>query len=153
MGEKNCELSPAQRQEIVRIFMAFEESEVSRIFPNSEFGYWKVSVQQPLLDEQGNPALDKKGRIQPDKAKADTEIIPFRYEGGIEAFMDAEVRPYAPGAYIDPKATKIGYELSFTKYFYKPVQLRPMEDIVADLKALEKETDGMLAEILGGIQG
>lgn len=153
MGEKNCELSPAQRQEIVRIFMAFEESEVSRIFPNSEFGYWKVSVQQPLLDEQGNPALDKKGRIQPDKVKADTEIIPFRYEGGIEAFMDAEVRPYAPGAFIDPKATKIGYELSFTKYFYKPVQLRPMEDIVADLKALEKETDGMLAEILGGIQG
>lgn len=153
MGEKNCELSPAQRQEIVRIFMAFEESEVSRIFPNSEFGYWKVSVQQPLLDEQGNPALDKKGRIQPDKAKADTEIIPFRYEGGIEAFMDAEVRPYAPGAFIDPKATKIGYELSFTKYFYKPVQLRSMEDIVADLKALEKETDGMLAEILGGIQG
>lgn len=153
MGEKNCELSPAQRQEIVRIFMAFEESEVSRIFPNSEFGYWKVSVQQPLLDEQGNPALDKKGRIQPDKAKADTEIIPFRYEGGIEAFMDAEVRPYAPGAFIDPKATRIGYELSFTKYFYKPVQLRPMEDIVADLKALEKETDGMLAEILGGIQG
>lgn len=153
MGEKNCELSPAQRQEIVHIFMAFEESEVSRIFPNSEFGYWKVSVQQPLLDEQGNPALDKKGRIQPDKAKADTEIIPFRYEGGIEAFMDAEVRPYAPGAFIDPKATKIGYELSFTKYFYKPVQLRSMEDIVADLKALEKETDGMLAEILGGIQG
>lgn len=153
MGEKNCELSPAQRQEIVRIFMAFEESEISKIFPNSEFGYWKVSVRQPLLDEQGNPALDKKGRIQPDKAKADTEIIPFRYEGGIEAFMDAEVRPYAPGAYIDPKATKIGYELSFTKYFYKPVQLRPMEDIVADLKALEKETDGMLAEILGGIQG
>ena len=153
MGEKNCELSPAQRQEIVRIFMAFEESEVSRIFPNSEFGYWKVSVQQPLLDEQGNPVRDKKGRIQPDKAKADTEIIPFRYEGGIEAFMDAEVRPYAPGAFIDPKATKIGYELSFTKYFYKPVQLRPMEDIVADLKALEKETDGMLAEILGGIQG
>ena len=153
MGEKNCELSPAQRQEIVRIFMAFEESEISKIFPNSEFGYWKVSVQQPLLDEQGNPALDKKGRIQPDKAKADTEIIPFRYEGGIEAFMDAEVRPYAPGAYIDPKATKIGYELSFTKYFYKSVQLRPMEDIVADLKALEKEMDGMLAEILGGIQG
>ena len=51
------------------------------------------------------------------------------------------------------EATKIGYELSFTKYFYKPVQLRPMEDIVADLKALEQETDGMLADILGGIQG
>lgn len=153
MGEKNCELSPAQRQEIVRIFMAFEESEISRIFPNSEFGYWKVSVLQPLTDEQGNIVYDKKGRVQADKEKTDGEIIPFSYEGGIEAFMDAEVRPYAPGAYVDPKATKIGYELSFTKYFYKPVQLRPMEEIVADLKVLEQETDGMLADILGGIQG
>lgn len=106
MGEKNCELSPAQRQEIVRIFMAFEESEVSRIFPNSEFGYWKVSVQQPLLDKQGNPVRDKKGRIQPDKAKTDTEIIPFRYEGGIEAFMDAEVRPYAPRRVHRPQGNK-----------------------------------------------
>lgn len=67
--------------------------------------------------------------------------------------MENEVRPYAPGAYIDPKATKVGYELSFTKYFYKPVQLRSMEEIVADLRALEQETDGMLVEILGGIQG
>ena len=133
--------------------MDFEESEVSRIFPNSEFGYWKVSVQQPLLDAQGNPVLDKKGRIQPDKEKSDTEIVPFGYEGGIEGFMETEVRPYAPGAYIDPKATKIGYELSFTKYFYKPVHLRPMEEIVADLRTLEQETDGMLEEILGGIQG
>ena len=153
MGEKNCELSSEQREEIVRIFMAFEESEISKIFPNSEFGYWKVSVQQPMLDEQGNPIRDKKGRIQPDKSKNDTEIIPFNYEGGIEGFMDAEVRPYAPGAFVDPKGTKIGYELSFTKYFYKPVQLRSMEEIVADLKALEQETDGMLADILGGIQG
>ena len=153
MGEKNCEFSPEQREEIVRIFMAFEESEISKIFPNSEFGYWKVSVQQPLLDEQGNPVRDRKGRIQPNKSKNDTEIIPFNYEGGIEGFMDAEVRPYAPGAFVDPKGTKIGYELSFTKFFYKPVQLRSMEEIVADLKALEQETDGMLADILGGIQG
>ena len=153
MGEKNCELSPEQRAQIVRIFMAFEETEVSKIFPNSEFGYWKVSVQQPLLDEQGNPVRDKKGRIQPDKSKSDTEIIPFSYAGGIEAFMDAEVRPYAPGAFVDPKGTKIGYELSFTKYFYKPVRLRPMAEIVADLQRLEQETDGMLADILGGIQG
>lgn len=89
--------------------------------------------------------------MQPNKEKTDSEVIPFSYEGGIEAFMDAEVRSYAPGAYIDPKATKIGYELSFTKYFYKPVQLRSMQEIVTDLQALEKETDGMLAEILGGI--
>lgn len=153
MGEKNCELSPEQRAEIVRVFMAFEESEISRIFPNSEFGYWKVSVLQPLTDEQGNIVYDKKGRVQPNKEKTDSEIIPFSYEGGIEAFINVEVRPYAPGAYIDPKATKIGYELSFTTYFYKPVQLRSMQEIVSNLQSLEKETDGLLTEILGGIQG
>lgn len=153
MGEKNCELTPELRAEIVRIFMTMEESEVSRIFPNEEFGYWKVTVLQPELDEQGRPVRDKKGKLVPDKDKTDTEIIPFLYEGGIEAFMEHEVRPYAPGAWVDEKKTQIGYELSFTKYFYKPVELRSMADILADLKALEAETDGMMAEILGGLEG
>ena len=153
MGEKNCELTPELRVEIVRIFMAMEESEVSRIFPNEEFGYWKVTVLQPELDEQGRPARDKKGKLVPDKEKTDTEIIPFLYEGGIEAFMEHEVRPYAPFAWVDEKKTQIGYELSFTKYFYKPVELRSMAEILADLKALEAETDGMMAEILGGLEG
>ena len=66
--------------------------------------------------------------------------------------MENEVRPYAADAYIDEKQTKIGYEISFTKYFYKPVELRSMTDILADLKALEAETDGMMAEILGGLE-
>ena len=153
MGEKNCELTPELRAEIVRIFMTMEESEVSRIFPNEEFGYWKVTVLQPELDEQGRPVRDKKGKLVPDKDKTDTEIIPFLYEGGIEAFMAHEVRPYAPGAWVEEKKTQIGYELSFTKYFYKPVELRSMADILADLKALEAETDGMMAEILGGLEG
>ena len=87
------------------------------------------------------------------EGSGDTEIIPFTYEGGIDAFIQNEVHPYAPDAFVKPGSEKVGYELSFTKYFYKPVQLRPMQEIIADLKALEKETDGMLAEILGGIQG
>ena len=66
--------------------------------------------------------------------------------------MKNEVLPYTPDAWVDEKKTQIGYELSFTKYFYQPVQLRSMEEIVADLKKLESETDGMLAAILGGVE-
>lgn len=66
--------------------------------------------------------------------------------------MKNEVLPYAPDAYVDEKKTQIGYEISFTKYFYKPVELRPMEEILESLKALEREADGMMAEIMEGIR-
>ena len=82
----------------------------------------------------------------------DTENVPFTYEGGIEAFMKNEVLTYAPDAWVDEKKTQIGYEISFTKYFYKPVELRKMNDILESLTALDREADGLLAEILGGIQ-
>lgn len=151
MGEKNCELTLVLREEIIRIFMSMEESEVSRIFDNREFGYWKVTVLQPMLDEDNKPQRDKKGKLIPDKGKTDTEIVPFTYEGGIKAFIENEVLPYAPDAWIDEKKIQVGYEVNFTKYFYKPVQLRSLDEIVADLKALETETEGMLAEIISGV--
>ena len=81
----------------------------------------------------------------------DTENVPFTYEGGIDAFMKNEVLRYAPDSFVDEKKTTIGYEISFTRYFYKPVELREMDEILASLSALEKETDGVLAEIMGGI--
>ena len=70
------------------------------------------------------------------------------YPGGIDVFMQNEVLPYAPDAYVDEDATVVGYELSFTKYFYKPVELRSIADIKADIRAIEKNTDGLLEEIL-----
>lgn len=81
----------------------------------------------------------------------DTENIPFSYEGGIEGFIQNEVIPFAPDAYIDEKKTQIGYEISFTKYFYKPNKMRSIENITADLERLENEADGMLKDILGGV--
>lgn len=81
-----------------------------------------------------------------------TEIIPFKYNGGIDQFIKDEVYPYAPDAWVDDKSIKIGYELSFIKYFYKPMKLRKMKDIVDELKVLEKETDGMLTDILEGLE-
>ena len=94
-----------------------------------------------VLDENGNPV--------PDKALEDSEIIPFRYDGGIDAFFKNEIYPYTPDAWIDVDSVQIGYELSFTKYFYKPVQLRPLTEIRGDIRAIEVKTDGMLNEIFG----
>jgi type I restriction enzyme M protein len=210
MGKKNCEFTSDLRKEIVRIFLDMEESEVSRVFDNSEFGYWSVTVERPLRlhvypnreipegtfkksDElktykeaiakmpESTPLDDWTAFAKATKLKAamlkkvrpfitekdpaakpiegeadsdlrDTEIVPFNYEGGIDAFMKNEVLTYAQDAWVDEKKTSIGYELSFTKYFYKPVELRSMTDIVDDLKSLEAEADGMLNGILGEVQ-
>jgi type I restriction enzyme M protein len=89
-------------------------------------------------------------QYETDKELSDTEQIPLTYEGGIQNFFKNEVLPYAKDAWIDKSKTQIGYEISFTKYFYKPVQLRSIDEIVAEIKALEAETDGLLSEIIGG---
>lgn len=150
LGKKNCELTSDIRQQIVDLFLAFDEadSECSKIFDNSAFGYYKVTVLRPQLGADGKPLRDKKGKLMPDKELTDTEQIPLDYEGGIAAFIKKEVLPYAPDAWVDESKTQIGYEISFTKHFYKPVQLRELAEIVADIRALEAETEGLLAEVL-----
>lgn len=208
MGKKNCELTPELRKEIIRIFLEMEQSEVSKIFNNEEFGHWAITVERPLrlrvfpqrkipsgvlkdaefdayadavaalptsiaLDDwkafekatKLKAALLKKVRPyitekdptakaiegEADTDLRDTEIVPFKYEGGISRFIKQEVLPYAVDAYIDEKKTQIGYEISFTKYFYKPTELRPMQTIIADLRGLEATSNGMLEDILGGL--
>ncbi len=89
---------------------------------------------------------------EPDVDLRDTENIPFTYEGGIDAFIKNEVLTYAPDAWVNEKKTQVGYEISFTKYFYKPVELREMSDILQSLKKLENEADGLLAGIMEGMQ-
>ncbi len=79
----------------------------------------------------------------------DTEQVPLLEPGGIEAFIRREVLPYVPDAWIDEDKAKIGYEISFTRYFYEPPPMRSLEEIRADILALEQETDGLLGEILG----
>ena len=86
-----------------------------------------------------------------DKALEDTEIIPFRYEGGIDGFVQNEILPYTPDAWIDCESIQEGYELSFTKYFYKPKSLRSIDDISQDIRAIENRINGMLDDILGVI--
>jgi type I restriction enzyme M protein len=96
--------------------------------------------------------LDGKPRVveyEADSEVRDTEQVPLLEPGGIDAFFRREVLPYVPDAWIDEEATKIGYEISFTRYFYKPQPLRSLEEISADIEALENEAEGLLGEILG----
>ena len=104
---------------------------------------------RPYITATDPGAKEVEGESDP--ALRDTENIPFSYNGGIDAFIEKEVKPYAPDAYVDESKTKIGYEISFTKYFYKPVQLRDMKDILTSLSELEKESDGVMDEIVGGL--
>lgn len=216
MGNKNCEFTPDIRKEIIRIFLDMEESDVSKVFDNSEFGYWNVTVDRPLrlrvFPEREIPEKDEMGKVlfkkhtklldvrqavqeaaktapfddwdafakatklkktqlkkirpyiteadpeakevagEADPELRDTENIPFQYEGGIHTFIEKEVLPYAPDAYVDEDKTKIGYEISFTKYFYKPVKLRDMKDILASLAELEKESEGVMDDIVRGLE-
>jgi type I restriction enzyme M protein len=259
LGKKNCELSPDDIRRIVEVFLAFEETEQSKIFPNDAFGYWKITVERPLRlridlseaartrfhlackdaaeepmanlvdrladalgpdphldfnvfltavqedadrhhikltakrqkllqaalavkDEHAAPVVKKvlklgkaepdplHGRFavghdnsphspqfsllpgvveyEPDPELRDTEQVPLLEDGGIEAFFRREVLPHVPDAWIDTAAIKTGYEISFTRYFYKPQPLRPLGEIRADIKALQQETEGLLDQIL-----
>ena len=93
----------------------------------------------------GKPAIVE---YEPDSDLRDTEQVPLLEEGGIEAFIRREVLPYAPDAWIKEDATKIGYEVSFTRHFYKPQPLRTLEEISADILAIEKEAEGLLDDLL-----
>jgi len=198
MGKKNCQLTEEDCTRICDVFLAFEETEQSKIFENAAFGYRKVTVERPLClkgidgeraytpreirelkesherDEtapavirkiyapkvQADPihglfeaVIDGRRRVveyEPDTDLRDTEQVPLLEEGGIEAFLRREVLPYAPDAWFDESSVKIGYEISFNRYFYKPQPLRTLEEIRADMLAVRKESEGLLDEILGG---
>ena len=205
LGKKNCELSEADIQRICDTFLAFEETEQSKIFPNAAFGYWKVTVERPLRiagadptqaytpkeikalketvkDMPGRPVTERnaappvirkihKNGVEPDPLRGlleatlggkrgvveyepdpdlrDTEQVPLLEPGGVEEFLRREVLPHAADAWYDPDSVRTGYEVSFTRYFYKPQPLRSLEEIREDILALEKETEGLLGEILG----
>ena len=148
LGEKNCEFTPEINEQILRAYMDFEETPISKIFDNSEFGYWEITVDRPKRDEQGVIVKNKRGKIEIDKTLRDKEQVPLTYEGGIETFVRNEILPYTPDAIVNTDDYVIGYELSFTKYFYKPKQLRTIDEIRADIRAIEESTKGLLNQIL-----
>lgn len=120
LGEKNGEVNAALRKKILDLYLAFDKAdpEYSKVFENHEFGYWQVTMQQPKRDENGKILLDKKGNPVIDKERSgDTEIIPFTYEGGIDAFIQNEVHPYAPDAFVKPGSEKSGLRAELYQVF------------------------------------
>lgn len=116
-----------------------------KIKDNEDFKYTKVVVEQPVCDETGKPVL-KKGKMQADSSKRDTETIPWKEE--IEAYMEKNVYPYAPDAWIDEKKSKVGYEIPFTREFYKYVAPRKSDDIYAHLRELNAQEEELMAKIM-----
>lgn len=146
LGNKRNDISAEQIAEITRVYGDFVENEISKIFDNEAFGYTKITVERPLRNENGDPVL-KKGKPQPDTALRDTENVPLTED--VNAYFSREVLPFAPDAWIDESKTKIGYEIPFTRYFYRYEPPRPSADIMAEILDLEKELDGSLEDIFG----
>lgn len=144
LGNKRNDIPTHYIDEITQIYADFTENEVSKIFDNEDFGYSKIVVERPQKDENGKPIL-KSGKPVADTSLRDTENVPLKED--IEEYFKREVLPYAPDAWIDNTKTKVGYEIPFTRYFYKYVPPRKSEDIMGEIIELEKSLDGVLEGI------
>ncbi|WP_030546333.1 class I SAM-dependent DNA methyltransferase [Streptomyces albus] len=161
LGSKGREISDDDRAEVLRLYADFEDADpdLSKVLRNEEFGYWTITIERPLLDEDGNPVVDRKGKPKHDSKKRETENVPFTYGGSttsaagerevIQTYFDAEVKPHVPDAWIDWAKTKTGYEIPFTRYFYRYTPPRPLSEIDADLEKQVAKILDLLREVEG----
>ncbi|WP_336214715.1 class I SAM-dependent DNA methyltransferase [Nonomuraea sp. LPB2021202275-12-8] len=159
LGAKNRELSDSDRAKILQLYDDFTDADpdFSKVLRNDEFGYWTITVERPLLDEDGKPVVDRKGKPKPDSKKRDTENVPFTYGGStagpagkaevIQTYFDAEVKPHVPDSWIDWAKIKVGYEIPFTRHFYKYAPPRPLAEIDADLEKQVAKILDLLREV------
>ena len=153
VGNKRFDVSAQYKDVVVKAYREFRDAtyEVdgkvceSKIVNGSDFGYVKVTVNTPVLDSEGNPVYGKRGKVQIDKKKKDTENIPINQD--VQEYIQREVLPYNPHAIIDTQKTKIGYEIPFTRYFYKYSPPRPPEEILVEIKQLESEISKLMKEL------
>jgi type I restriction enzyme M protein len=159
LGDKRKQLSDDQIAEIVGLYGTFEEGDLVKIFPNEAFGFMRITVERPSGE------TDSKGRPKPDSSLRDHENVPLPavlvsyepdpsgrlasppYREAVDTYMEAEVLPYVPDAWVDHTKTKVGYEIPLTRHFYRYVPPRPLAEIDAEIKALEKEIQDLLAEV------
>jgi type I restriction enzyme M protein len=146
LGDKSKYINKEQKDQLFNIYQKFKENEFCKIYPNSFFGYTKVVVEQ-LLIENGELKKDRKGNPMPDTSKRYIERVPL--SEGIEDYYEREVKPHLPDSRMDRSKDKIGYEINFTKYFYKFDVLRSPTEIEKDLKSLEEEIKHLSMEIFG----
>jgi len=168
LGDKRKRIAEGQISEIVRLYGDFTEGDRVKILPNESFGFQRIIVERPLLDDDGKPVTDRKGTPKPDPGSRDQENVPLPdgtptwdetdegaakrlarpdHRAVVDAYIEAEVHPWVPDAWVDHIKTKIGYEIPLTRHFYRYVAPRPLAEIDAELKALEAEVQRLLAEV------
>jgi type I restriction enzyme M protein len=144
LGSKRNYITKDQIKEISDIYSGFKEDELCKIFDNNDFGFSKVTVERPL-EENGKVKKDNKGKPKPDSKLRDSEKIPLKQD--IDEYFEKEVKPHVPDAWMDRNKDKVGYEINFTKYFYKYKPLRPTLEIQTDILELELESQNLMQEI------
>lgn len=152
IGSKRNEITEECREMIVQAYGDFlnkeytlgDKSVESKIFENIEFGYNKIVIESPMIDEKGN-IIYKNKKISTDASKRDSENVPL--DEDIDFYFEREVLPYNENAWIDKKKTKVGYEIPFTKYFYKYVAPEKAENIKAEILEIEEELKDALKEL------
>lgn len=158
IGNKRYDLTPEVRDIITKIYGDFRDAEYdqdglhceSKIFDNNYFGYTRITVESPLKDENGNIITDRKGSPKADSKKRDYENVPLNED--IHEYFDREVKPYNPDAWIDEKKSVVGYEIPFTRVFYKFVEPEKTEDIEKEIKAAEKGIMESLNKLFGEVK-
>jgi len=146
LGNKRKEIHEEAIKRTTEIYTEFKEGSYCKIFDNEDFGYRRITVERPKKNARGKPEKDKMGNLVADSELRDFENVPLKEN--IHAYFKREVLPHVPDAWIDESKTKIGYEINFTRYFYQYKPLRSLEEIRKDILALERETEGMIANII-----
>ena len=141
LGNKRNDIPQKYIDKITQIYGDFKENEISKIFNNEDFGYAKIVVERPQRNENGEIIL-KKGKPVADSELRDTENVPLTED--IHEYFQREVIPFAPDAWIDECKTKIGYEIPFTRYFYKYVPPRPSDEVLSEIMTLQKDLEQTL---------
>ena len=154
IGDKRVDLDDNCIELILKAYEAFTDGVYeqdgltveSKVFDNDYFGYTKVTVETAQTDADGKPIL-KKGKMQPVKGVSDNEIVPLQED--IDAYIEKNVLPYNPLAYLDRSKDNIGYEVPFTRLFYKFVPPTPSEQVFQEIKGLEEEETKLMKELFG----
>lgn len=160
IGNKRVEISEVCRMLIAQAYNEYETRNYeslnetgkkiivkSRVMDSDDFGYKKIVVESPQIDESGNIIANKKGKPVADTSKRDTENVPLNED--IEVYMEREVIPYNEGAWCDLSKTKIGYEIQFTKTFYEFKELEPSAEIASRIENHEQMLISALKELFG----
>ncbi|ERL12106.1 N-6 DNA Methylase [Coriobacteriaceae bacterium BV3Ac1] len=162
IGDKKNDITKSSRDLIVQAYSEYRDGTwvgdgsngqeltvEARLMQTVEFGFNRVVVEAPVVDEDGEPILNKRGKMQADKAKEDTEDIPLTQD--IDAYIEREVRPYNKHAWVDKKKTKVGYTIPFTRVFYKYTELEPADEIAKRIleheKTLERNLEALFGEV------